>query len=313
LQQGASPDLFNRLVSLMAQTHDIATAASGDYGVVGLLWLQGESDQTQTSAYYLPRLRDIIADVRIYALAETGQADPPAIFTYQTTAPNTNFDTAGLGVQMAQLTAALDDGGVFMIGPSYPVPDSNNLHLVANGYRWLGSMFGKVMFRALTLGQRWKPLHMRRASLRGREVLVDFHVPHPPLAFDNPWLQAGWAVGSVITGGSNTQVVQNDKGFSVLSTTGVVQAIQTVALASETQVLITLADTPTAGLSLRVRYADGVHRGHGNVRDSDPALADDTYLDGQPGQVAGETNPTLSGGRYPLWNWAVAQQIDVEN
>jgi hypothetical protein len=311
LQQGASPDLFNRVVSLMEQAHDIADTASGDFGVAAMLWLQGESDQTRTSEYYLPKLRDIYGDLKTYAIAETAQADPPAIFSYQTTAPNTNFDTAQLGVQMAQLTAALDDDGVFMIGPTYPVPDSNNLHLVANGYRWLGSQFGKVMFRVLTLGHRWKPLHMRRATLRGREVLVDFHVPHPPLVIDAPWMQTGWVVGSSTTGGSNSQFTQADAGFSVLTTAGAYQAIASVALVSETQILITLSDAPTS-TSLWVRYADGLHKGHGSIRDSDPALADDTYLDGLPGQVAGETQPSLSGSRYPLWNWAVAQQIDVE-
>ena len=62
-----------------------------------------------------------------------------------------------------------------------------------------------------------------------------------------------------------------------------------------------LPATGTLHAQLRTRIArDAIARGMG------------LYTDGVPGQVAGETNPTLSGGRYPLWNWAVSQQIDVE-
>jgi hypothetical protein len=312
LSKGAAPNLYNRLPSLINQTAAIAATASGTYGVGALLWLQGESNQTTTSAVYLPLLRQFYADFCADTIAETSQVDPPAMFTYQTTAANNNFDTAGLGVQMAQLTMALEDAGVFMIGPSYPYPDSNNLHLVANGYRWMGSQFGKVMHRVLTLGHDWKPLHMRKATVRGREILVDCFVPHPPLVFDDPYLQTGWTVGSVTTGGANSGYAQDDKGFRVISTTGINAAIESVVLASETQVLITLTDAPSLSLTWLVRVADGAHKGHANVRDSDPTLADDIYLDGQAGQVDGEANATLSGERYPLWNWIVSQQIAVE-
>jgi len=312
LQSGASPNLFNRLTSLMDQANTVAAAAGGTYGIGGLLWLQGESNSTTGLGTYLAALQDIYADFCAAALAETGQVEVPAMFIYQTAAPNVNFDTASLGVQMAQLAAALDDRGVFMVGPTYPYPDSNNLHLVANGYRWLGSQFGKVMFRVLVQGHDWRPVYAVQATLRGREILVDYHVPCPPLVFDDPYLQTGWTSASVTTGGANSKYATLDKGFTVLSTGGSVQAIESVALVSETQVLITLFDVPVAG-SYRVRFADGRHNGHGSLRDSDATLADDIYLDGQAGQVAGEANATLSGARYPLWNWAVTQQTDVEN
>jgi hypothetical protein len=311
LQQGAAIDLFNRIPSLLTQMQSIATGLGGSFGAGALLFLQGESDQTRDSAYYLPKLRDVLGDWQTYAISITGQADPPAAFIYQTTAANVNFDNANLGVPQAQLTAALNDNGVFMIGPTYPVPDSDNLHLPANGYRWLGSQFGKVMHRVLTLGHRWKPLHIRRATLRGLEVLVDFHVPYPPLVFDDPWLQAGWTTPSGLLGQTNTKLAQADRGFSVLATTGGVRAIAAVQLVSETQVLITLASVPPAG-SYVLRIADGVHFGHASVRDSDPALADDEWLDGLGGQTAADTNAALSGARYPLWNWAVAQQVAIE-
>jgi len=312
LAKGATPELYNRLPSLMAQANTAAGVASGDYLVPALLWLQGESNQTTTAATYITALRQFFADFTADVISETEQEDPPAYFLYQTAAPNTNFDTSEMGVQMAQLDAALNDSNVFMAGPNYPYPDSNNLHLVANGYRWLGSLIGKVMFRVLTLGHRWKPLYIRRATLRGREILVDYHVPSPPLVFEDPWMQSGWFIGETATGGTNTQYAVPNKGFTVRTTGGTDLTIASVAFASATQILITLDAAPSAAPNLF--YANGRqnHFGHGSVRDSDPTLADDVYLDGQAGQVDGETNAALSGARYPLPNWAVAQFMTVE-
>jgi hypothetical protein len=313
LQDGASPNIFNRLVSCMDQANAQATTEALAYGVAALLYIQGESNQTTSESSYRTSLDDIITDFRAAAIAETGQADAPAVFLYQTCAPNTNFDTQNLGVQMAQLNKALEDPRVFMVGPNYPYPDSNNLHLVANSYRWLGGQFGKVMHRVLTLGHRWKPLHMRRATRKGREILIDFHVPVPPLVFENPWLQDGWTSASVTTGATNTQYDPADEGFTVRNTTAsAFVTIASVAFASGTQVLITLAAEPPASNTLVIRYADGRHNGHGSVRDSDPTLADEDW-EHAGGQTAADTNATLLGARYPLYNWAVAQQITVEN
>lgn len=103
-------------------------------------------------------------------------------------------------------------------------------------------------------------------------------------------------------------------GFTVKTTTGVVQDIASVVLVGENQVLITLAnDTDVATYNYECWYADGLdsHVGHGCIRDSDPAVADDFYKDLQSGQAADERNYLYSGKRYPLWNWAVAQVVSL--
>jgi hypothetical protein len=312
LSKGASPELYNRLVSLMDQAHTAATNASADYLVPALLWLQGESNQTTDKATYLAALRQFITDFRADAITETSQQNPPAIFLYQTVAPNSNFDGTNLGVQMAQLDAALNDDGVFMVGPNYPYPDSNNLHLPSNSYRWLGSMFGKVMFRVFTLGQRWKPLHIRRATLRGREILIDYHVPHPPLVFENPWLQDGWTVGETDLAGTNTQYAVPNKGFTIRTSGGTDLTVESVEIVSDTQIMVTLDAAPAAAPNLF--YANGRqdHHGHGCVRDSDPTLAEDAWQH-VTSRTDADDNDALVGARYPLPNWAVAQFLTVES
>ena len=265
-------------------------------------------------ATYKTALEGIISDFQTDAIAETGQTLPPAVFLYQTTARNSNYNTTDLGVQMAQLEVALADDTVFMVGPVYPVNDSNNLHLTANGYRHWGAQLGKVMHRTLTLGQNWKPLHITSGSIKGRRILLTYQVPFPPLVLDQPWLQTDYEPGVSSGGGANSPFSSANQGFRVLTTTGVEQTIASVVLVGENQVLITLADdADTTTYDYECWYADGSDGrfGHGCIRDSDPALADDIYEDFVSGSGVDERNWNYSGKRYPLWNWAVAQIVSL--
>lgn len=308
LSKGASPHYYARLTDLA--TLGKATAGASTYGIAALLWMQGESDQTTAKATYLAALRalyaDFIADV---AVGIAGQADPPAMFMYQTAARNTNYDGVDLGVQQAQLDMALTDDGVYMVGPIYNLPDSNNLHLPTNSYRWLGAQFGKVMHRVLTRGHRWRPMHPLRITRRSAQILVDLHVPYPPIAVEAFWR-------STTTGGANSATTHSDYGFSVVTSAGGSVAIDSVELVSGTQVLITLVAPPPSSTVLYLRYADGAHVGSGNIRDSDPALALDSYIYDPvtyPAQGAVDDIPALAGERYPLWNWLAAFHMAVEN
>lgn len=318
LESGAVPDIFNRLVSCMdqANTYCAGLGTPLTYGVTALVWLQGESDQTTTQAAYTTALQGIYTDFCTAALAETGQTANPAMFMYQTTARNGNYNTTGLGVQMAQLDIGLNDAGCFMVGPVYPYNDSENLHLCANSYRWWASNLGKVMHRVLTLGQEWKPLHITTAEMRGRRILLTYYVPHGPLVFEDPWMQTGWTPANPPDPGeANSPFAVTDRGFTIRDDPaggGTTMDIASVVLVADNQILITLAADPPVAVYY-VYYADGSagHYGHGAVRDSDPALADDVYLDLQSGQPAMERNWDYSAKRYPLYNWAVAQMMQL--
>jgi hypothetical protein len=313
LSKGASPNIFNRVISCADQAQTRAVADGHSYGVAGILWMQGESNQTTPVATYQAALETLIDDILADIQTETAQARPPGFFTYQT-ATNPNFDTNDIGTSQAQLNVALADPRVTMIGPVYPYPDSANLHLVGNPYRWVGAQFGKVMHRVLNLGQRFLPLHMRQVTRRGVEVLIDFHVPVPPLVFEDPWLQSGFSgsYGVPPLAQTNTQYAVPDKGFTVRNmTTAANLTIASVALVSTgTQVLITLASEPASGDTIAVRYADGAHYGHGSLRDSDPTTADDVW-EHVAGRTDADTNATLLGLPYALHNWGVAQHIEV--
>jgi hypothetical protein len=308
LSKGASPEYYDRLTDLATLGKSVADGLSATYGIGALIWMQGESDQTTSRATYLAAMRalyaDFIADV---AVGICSQTEPPALFTYQTVARNVNYDGTDLGVQMAQLDMATQDAGVYMIGPIYNLPDSNNIHLPANSYRWFGAMTGKVMHRVLTLGHAWRPLYPIKATRRGAEILVDFHVPHPPLTTAAIWR-------STTTGGTNSSTTFDDLGFTVVAE-GSPVAVDTVEIVSDTQVLITTEAPLPDAFDVHVRYADSLHFGGGNLCDSDPAVSEEVYIydpTTYTGQGDVDNIPELHDLPYPLQNWCVAFHMLTE-
>ena len=300
LSKGARPELFQRLRDCAALARQTAAGAGQSYGIVALLFLQGEQDTRgpdgnggDREAYRatLRRWRDDVMQDVVHGIA--GQAEPPALFLYQTGGVYAQDDHA---VAMAQLDVALSDPGCFMVGPAYPVPDKGG-HLDPNGYRWLGAQFGKVMHRVLTRGEAWKPLHPLAARREGEVVRLRFHVPVPPLAWGKPFR-------------NRVQVAPREGGFSLVDAAGEVP-IAAVVLEGPDSVAITMARAP--GPELRVRYADrSRHGGLGALHDSDPTRAEETYeYDPLTGHDAAANLPEWHGRPLPLANWCVAFNMPV--
>ena len=295
LSKGAQPELFNRLRDCATLARQAAATHGLSYGVVALLFLQGEhnnlgidggtSDRAEYKALLQRFYRDFIADI---AFGIAGQTAPPAMFLHQTGGAYATDENA---IPQAQLEAALEIPGCYLAAPAYPVTSKGG-HLDANGYRWLGAQFGKVMHRVLSLGQDWKPLHPQWTALDGRRLLVHFHVPAPPLAWGRPF--AG-----------HRAVSPADQGFTVVDDTGVVP-ITAVELAGASSVRITLARPPGADAVLR--YADrSRHGGRGALHDSDATISEDRYAyEPDAGHYSSADVPDLVGRPYPLNNWCVA-------
>lgn len=289
LGSGATPRLFDRLRDAIRLGGAAARDAGLSYGVSALLFLQGENNNfalngaTDTAEGYFSLLRAFCDDFR----AELTGQPPPAVFLYQT---GGGYAVDRLGVAMAQLRAGLELPGVFLAAPSYPVSDKGG-HLDANGYRWLGMQFGKVMHAVIDLGQRWRPLHPLEATRAGRQVTLRFHVPVPPLRF-----------GACCAG---RQLVRfDDGGFFVGDAAGEI-ALEGIRIAPPDGVVLDLARMPGAGLF--VRYAGrSRHGGRGNLHDSDRTVAEDSFAPDGLATIEG-----LSGRAYPLMNWCVAFSLAI--
>jgi hypothetical protein len=299
LSLGASPNLFNRLSDCVRLARALAEAGERTYGIAAILFLQGEHNAwgldgatTDGAAYrsLLERLyADMIADL---AAGIAGQAVPPALFLYQTGGAYASESNA---IPQAQLDMSLAVPTCFLAAPAYPVTDKGG-HLDANGYRWLGAQFGKVMFRALAQDESWRPLHPVSAWRDGDAVEIAFHVPHPPLAWDFPFR-------------GHERVTVADRGFSLRDAVGLVP-IADVALTGAARVRIRTRRPFSADAVLR--YADAAHFGVGALRDSDPAISDDQYQYAPgTGHWPSANIPELVGRPYPLHNWCVAFAMRV--
>jgi hypothetical protein len=162
-------------------------------------------------------------------------------------------------------------GRIVCAGPKYQyayTPD--NVHLDAASYRRLGEKYAEVLDQVFLQRQPWGPLGPRRVSRDGLVIRVVFHVPNPPLAWDEtlgPPHQAAleeWSMG---------------KGFEVETPAGRVP-IAGVRIEGDA-VAITLR-RPPVGAPVTVRYAmtqdgDGSHAGatlgrRGQLCDSDPLV-----------------------------------------
>lgn len=302
LSLGATPPLFDRPRMAAQAGKRLADAAGGSYGVTALLWLQGEGNSVGTSCTadrgeYVRLSATLQADFNREIVAGIAMQDrSPAVFTHQVSGLYVR-DANAMSIPMAQLDCAYGLPNWYLAAPAYPVTEKGG-HLDPNGYRWLGQQFGKVMHKVLDLGEGWKPLHPLHATWRGTHVLVDFHVPHPPLAFSPCYVRTRPASFA-------------DGGFSVTDDDGRI-AVRAAAVVADVCVLLVLERAPGANPTLWYGGQAG-HGGYGNLRDSDPTEASAVYeyRDGS-GQYPGANIPELIGKPYPLWNWCVVFRAELQ-
>jgi hypothetical protein len=295
LSAGSITNLYARVTQALSTFSDLVPGGQTK-GCIAFAWLQGESNYDPagsgdaTKAGYKTKLTAYKQQLDTDVIATFGQDRPPVFLTYQTGATYTR-DVNELAIGMAQWEFARETPGAFMVGPAYPYTDKGG-HLDANGSRWIGQQFAKVFHRTVVLGEGWEPLSPLWIEAVAQTVYIGFLVPEPPLVFD---------VAYVVT-------VATDyprKGFRITDAAGDVP-ITNVRILGATIVALECARAP--GLDAKIWYADkAAHNGNGNLRDSDPTVANDDYaFNAGSGQYAGANIAALVGKPYPLWNWAIA-------
>lgn len=304
LSRGAHKDYWGRLVGAVQAGKEIASKEDKSYGVAALCWVQGESnyspsgDFTGTKEGYKEKLKNFRAEFVKTATGISKQPKIPAFVTYQTSGAYTN-DTNNLAIGMAQWELTQEVPGCYLATPTYPFIDYGG-HLTANGYRWMGAQFGKVLDKVMVRREKWKPLSPTKVTREGRTLAIDFHVPEPPLVFDAPYI------------GRNKPDVAKNKGFNVYDGDAEVR-ISSLRIVGDTIVEI-VCERDFVG-DVYVRYASKFfYDGNGYLRDSDPAVSEDTYIYDPNNQVQrpDENIPSLIGKPYPLYNWCIAFNLKAE-
>lgn len=291
-------DEYRRVLQAVDQARQIAEAKKASYSLSALFWLQGEYDYSEVQggindkANYKKMLRQLRDDLYADTAKAFGQKQMPVLITYQTDAKSSVID-GSLDIGMAQWELAREEPNWYLAGPVYPYVDKGT-HLSANGYRWFGQMLGKVYNQVVVQRRGWHPLAPRRATVEGREILMDFHVPHPPLAFSEPYI------------GNTAQMVEN-YGFVISDDQGTVP-VESIKVVADTVLRLVvgqdLVGKPT------IRYATHEVGGAGELHDSDPTVADANYEylpdEGMPEDANIEE---LVGKPYPLQNWSIAFEM----
>jgi len=188
----------------------------------GTLWVQGEAElskqQVKTHARALQRLsRDIAAD----AMAITGQADAPCLFTTQVATGNSRDlssatwfpDSSGLALYETD-----GDGLIRLSGPMYQMPiSSDNLHLSCAGQYWQGAQFAQAVFGELA-NTGWHPIKFVAGRWTSSTILrLEFAVP------DNGDL-------TIALGEAVTDTVNSVRGFQAVGPTGAALPISSVTV-----------------------------------------------------------------------------------
>lgn len=302
LSKGASPEIYNRARQAVKIVKDIAAENNSSYGIPCVFHSQGEwnywqmNNGTNDKQAFIDKTQKVFDDFTADFCRD--QSRPPAFFIYQTGASYTR-DDKDMSIGMAQLEMAKAGKGVYGTYPAYAMPDKGG-HLTSNGYRWADMFHAKVAFKVMILGEGWEPLHIIHGEIKGNTGLYGYHVPAPPLRFNDVLVQRA------LTMYPNRGFRATDGGDSNNPL-----PINSVEIVSPRVIKIEYARKPTGVVKLW--YADKTeHNGNGNLQDSDKfkSMYNYEFIEGSS-QTADENIPSLVGKPYPLNNWAFAQVFKV--
>lgn len=239
----------------------LARQAKRSFGVAAVVLTHGESD-AENPAYQ----QGLVQLWRTYdtdLAALTGQKRRPLLLLTQQSSVPARAGTLAASALAALGASRAEPEYIVCVGPRYQYEyAADAVHLQSIGYDRLGEKYGQVFFERSVLGHAWQPLAPTSVERRAGVVSVAFHVPVPPLVWDDtlpPPHPPGhpWA---------------NGRGFELLAD-GVPATIEAAELEGARVNLRT-----TASGRLVVRYAATASqqpRPHGSwrwgqLRDSDP-------------------------------------------
>ncbi|MCD1621047.1 sialate O-acetylesterase [Salipiger manganoxidans] len=301
LSKGADPEIYNQIPTGIGQFVTLETAAGRSAEVSAVIFLQGENDYGAgtTKEAYRALLETYWTDIKAEITAQTGQAHPPVLFMYQTSAYGSISTPGPVDIGMAQWEFARAHDDVVMMGPVYPYP-AKSVHLTANSYRQVGEKFAEVAARVLLEQRKFAPLSPLWTRRVGRTIYAGFHVPVPPLRFGGYY---GWV--NLITPESDPT-----KGFRVLDD-GAELSVESVEIVSDTILAVTCAEAPSAAARL---IAARPTFGSTALCDSGSYTADGDYVyDAGSGQAANENIVALVGQPYDQRNWSIGFDIAADS
>jgi hypothetical protein len=245
----------------------LAKASGNSYGVAALVMTHGETDAGNTA--YEAELVQLWKDYNQDIARITGQTTTiPMIVSQHHAFGFTEGSTSGASAStLAQWQVAVHHpGDILCAGPKYQYPYlPDGVHLEVWGYELLGEKYGQVYHEAVVQGRGWRPLEPIGVERNGRVVSVRFHVPVPPLVWNDAIVAphqvalTEWAAG---------------RGFE-LRVGSTPLPIESVAIHGDVVQLTVAAEVPAGSVVGYAATSDGTRvsgLGHrwGQLQDSDP-------------------------------------------
>jgi hypothetical protein len=277
IRKGGTGNAYAASLFEVAALARLVAAAGARYEVGAVMLTHGEADAELAS--YEDDVALLAADYEADLQAITGQTRPiPLILSQQHPDPVTGRSTS----TVAAWKAGVDHPGkITCAGPKYQYAyASDRIHLLAGQYDRMGIKYAQVFYEVVVRGNDWQPLQPVSAARDGQTISVRFHVPVPPLAWDevfgapHQFVHADW---------------KNGRGFEVEDGTGEMPITGVTIDGDTVHIGLDRAPDTTAG-PLVVRYAmtqdatqlaGGLVSGRfGQLHDSDPLVgADAVELD----------------------------------
>jgi hypothetical protein len=306
---GESPNYYYTINNILNKTKVAVGSASVSCPVI--IYMQGETNYvggskqgmtegtaaTGNKSEYKALLMQLKNNLQADIMTAYGQTNKPLFFIYQTSG---NYVVWGkeMAISEAQYEFAQENADVVLLNPHYALSHGSDGHLSANGYRWVGEIFGNILAEVLIESNEYKTIQPIDIQSSGNLVTVDYHVPSPPLVFDT-WTTEDYSHASTPK--------SYYYGFKVYKNGNQV-TISNIAI-SGNKVLITCS-AGLDGAEVEVTYGDGSMGGRGNLRDSYSAVSTYTYYDNSATTAEtytpkNESGVKIYGQPYPLYNWSI--------
>jgi hypothetical protein len=297
VSKGASPDLYNRLVSGAA-----AAAALTGPGLnnCATILSNGEADGSAGTpaatvlAQYRALRTDEHADITVGICGDAPGSPRAPLFIIQTSARGI-ANPGGLVVANAQLEMALTDDDVFIVAGYRGT--KKGIHFDVNTNRWTAQRLGYLMYQRLVLNQLPIPFAPYEVEVSGNQMLITFLVPTPPLQFANAYDVTG---SGLMTDASAMQAFQNvDKGLKPFDGAGDL-TVSAVTIYHGNTIVIDCARAFNTATPCKVDYGRRTAPlGAGNLIDStDFQFFSHSYAAGR-GQSLWESVPAYANQPFP--------------
>lgn len=178
---------WDRFKKDIIEANRLALAMGKKYNVPFILWNQGEKDiDSKTSAdSYKSRMKWFLQKADEFIKSVTGQKNRVKILMYQTVSHNVRKAMGSPEIANAQYELAKSEANITISNTSYQLPYiKDNVHFTNVGSKWNGANHAVAAKALLIDNANWKPIYVRGIAAAKNVVVLNFHVPAPPLVFD---------------------------------------------------------------------------------------------------------------------------------